>query len=208
MHMFTIFSRKHALLSKTKPKTMKRLTVLIFALIFAVGAAQAQSADMLRQIYDKTTILKEGDTAADFRAERFAGGRVSLSELRGKVVLLTFWATWCGPCLKELSPAELPAKILDRFGSNADFVFLPVAYTDTPTTLRDFFSSTRGRDYRYLEPITAMDSDKKIHGRYATKSIPRSFVIDREGRIVCGSLGASDEELARVAEAIEQTLAD
>lgn len=163
-------------------------------------------ARAVRKVYDETTLLKEGDRAADFTAARYAGGEVSLADHRGKVVLLTFWATWCGPCLKELAPEALPAEVLDRFRDRADFLFLPVAYTDTPETLDAFFSSEKGAAYGWLKQLTAIDGDKTIHGLYATKSIPRSFVIDREGRIVCGSLGAASGELKRIADAIAAAL--
>lgn len=168
--------------------------------------AKAFVARIIREKYEQTTLLKEGAPAADFTAAKYAGGEIRLGDLRGKVVLLTFWATWCGPCLRELAPAELPEKVLKRFAGNTDFVFLPVAYTDTPETLDRFFASDNAGPYLYLRDITAMDSDKSIHGRYATQSIPRSFVIDRSGRIVCGSLGAAEGETERVAAAIEAAL--
>ncbi len=174
----------------------------------AAAEPDARMDDLLRGIYEQTTLLKEGDRAADFTAGRYAGGQVSLGELRGKVVLLTFWATWCGPCLRELSPGELPEKVLDRFSGDGDFVFLPVAYTDTPESLDRFFAADGNAAYGYLKPLTCMDPDKTIHGRYATKSIPRSFVIGRDGRIALGSLGASAAESARIAAAVEKALAE
>lgn len=170
--------------------------------------SEERVAEMLRGIYEKSTLLKEGDTAADFTAEKYAGGRESLAALRGKVILLNFWATWCGPCLRELAPGALPKAILERFADNADFVFLPVAYTDSRESLDKFFASEKSQVYGYLRDCTAMDPDKAIFSLYAEQGIPRSFVIDRDGRIVFGSLGAAPAELERIAAAIEKALAE
>ncbi len=188
---------------------MKRIFIFAAAMLLAAQAVWAQSpeAAMLQQIYNQTTIAKEGSEAPDFKASRYAGGKVSLAELRGKVVLLTFWASWCGPCLKELAPDGLPAVILEKYGENPDFVFLPVA-TDTVSNLDSFFSSPRGADYIYLRDITLLDGNNTILHKYAKKGIPRSFVIDREGKVVCGSMGAAEEELRKVADAVGRELAE
>ncbi|WP_295938699.1 TlpA disulfide reductase family protein [uncultured Alistipes sp.] len=166
-----------------------------------------RTANMMRSVYEQTTLLKEGDMAADFTAEKYAGGNQALSSLRGKVILLNFWATWCGPCLKELAPDALPKVILEPFGDNPDFVFLPVAYTNSREQLDKFFEDGNRKDYDYLKECTWMDPDRTIFGLYAEKGVPRSVLIDREGRIVLGSLGASPAELTRIAEAVAKELA-
>lgn len=169
----------------------------------------AQIRRIMREQYEKTTLLRAGDSAADFTVARFAGDSVSLESLRGKVVLLNFWATWCAPCLAELSPERLPAAVLERFGAHPDFVFLPIAYTDSPESLTKFFATERGRTvYAYLRECTGMDPDKAVFLHYATQGVPRSFVIGRDGRIVSGSLGNAPEELERIAEAVAGALGE
>lgn len=101
------------------------------------------------------------------------------------------------------SPAEI---ILERFAADSEFVFLPVAYTDSKESLDKFFAGDEQQNYAYLRDLTAMDPDKRVFGLYAEQGVPRSFIIDRNGRIVLGSLGAAQEELERIAAAIEKEL--
>ena len=115
-------------------------------------------------------------------------------------MLLNFWATWCGPCLRELAPEALPKIILERFAADSEFVFLPVAYTDSKESLDKFFAGDEQHNYAYLRDLTAMDPDKRVFGLYAEQGVPRN------GRIVLWSLGAAQEELERMAAAIEKEL--
>ena len=174
--------------------------------VYVPKSPHEKAMQLVRGIYEQHTLLKEGDLAADFRATKYAGGDLTLTALRGKVVLLNFWATWCGPCLRELAPEALPKIILERFAADSEFVFLPVAYTDSKESLDKFFAGDEQQNYAYLRDLTAMDPDKRVFGLYAEQGVPRSFVIDRNGRIVLGSLGAAQEELERIAAAIEKEL--
>ncbi len=82
---------------------------------------------------ESTTLVKAGDKAPDFTVEMFDGTKTSLAELKGKVVLLNFWATWCPPCRQELTRVQ--KDIIDRFAGR-NFVFLPISRGEKRKTWR------------------------------------------------------------------------
>ncbi|MDE5695716.1 MAG: TlpA family protein disulfide reductase [Alistipes sp.] len=185
-------------------KSNKQLAILL-ALIAAVVAAllllpgcggrtsrKAADADA-----DASALVKAGDMAPDFTVEMFDGSRLTLSDLRGKVVLLNFWATWCPPCRQEL--ARVQTDVLDRFVGE-DFFFLPVARGENRETVGAF-----RQKLGYLFPM-GLDPEQSIYGRYASNYIPRNFLIGRDGRIVLASVGYDPDEFGELMLAIEQTL--
>lgn len=179
----------------------------LMALSISISAmGQKDVPDEITQIMNKTTILKEGDKAADFTADKYQGGKVSLSDYKGKVVLITFWGSWCPPCREELKKEHLPYMI-SEFKNNKDFVFLPISNKDTYASLDRFFGTEEGRTtYSYLKPLTLMDSDRKIFGLYATSGVPRSVLVGKDGKIAFCSLGFTEDGLDALAAAIRKAL--
>src|SRR5713226_494838 len=139
-----------------------------------------------------------GDIAADFQIEDLAGHPVTLSEMRGKVVFLNVWATWCGPCLEEMPSMET---LYDEFKERQDFVILAVS------------EDTKGRDTvipyvtknGYHFPVL-LDPDNKISEAYNVSGVPETFIIDKSGRIVAHHMGAFDWSSADVKEALRELL--
>jgi len=138
-----------------------------------------------------------GDPAPDFTLPMYGGGETTLSALRGKVVLLNFWATWCPPCMQELSVVQ--KEIIDRFAGE-EFVFLPVSRGDSE---EEIAATRKKRGFAF--PM-AMDREQRVFNLYAKKGIPHNFLIDREGRIVKIELGYTPEEFAALVELIEKTI--
>ena len=147
---------------------------------------------------ESTTLVKAGDTAPDFTVEMVDGSSMTLGDLKGKVVLLNFWATWCPPCRQELTRVQ--KDLIDRFAGR-DFLFLPVSRGEKRSDVAAFREKTG-----YTFPM-GLDSTRTIYDRYATNFIPRNYLIDRDGRIITATIGYSPEEFDELIAAIERALA-
>ncbi len=163
---------------------------ILFILLF-LGIPSALTAQ------ENETLVKIGMEVPDFTVKMFDGQTIQIKELRGKVVLLNFWATWCPPCRMELARVE--KDIIERF-KNQDFVFLPISRQDSYDKIKAFREQTG-----YTFPM-GMDPDRKIYSLFATASIPRNFVIDKTGKIVFMEIGYSEESFKKLIETIEKTL--
>lgn len=176
---------------------MLALIVIIIAVIFLLPSCGNRSAKGSASQSDSTTLVKVGDPAPDFSVALFDGSHLTLSELRGKVVLLNFWATWCPPCRQELTRVQ--KDLIDRFAGR-DFLFLPVSRGEKRSDVAAFREKTG-----YTFPM-GLDSTRTIYDRYATNFIPRNYLIDRDGRIITATIGYSPEEFDELIATIERTL--
>lgn len=189
--------RKHHRKNSRRLWIMLALIAVIAAVIVLLpnGAEpEPQPADEL----EATTLVHAGEEAPDFSVGMFDGSTVTLSELRGKVVLLNFWATWCPPCREELTRVQ--SDIIDRFAGR-DFLFLPVSRGESRQAVAAFRQKT-GYDF----PM-GLDSTRSVYDRYASNYIPRNFLIDAEGKVVTATIGFEPEEFDELIRAIEATLA-
>lgn len=177
---------------------MLALIVIIIAVIVLLPSCGNRSAKGGASQSDSTTLVKVGDPAPDFSVALFDGSHLTLSELRGKVVLLNFWATWCPPCRQELTRVQ--KDLIDRFAGH-DFLFLPVSRGEKRSDVAAFREKTG-----YTFPM-GLDSTRTIYDRYATNFIPRNYLIDSDGRIITATIGYSPEEFDELIAAIERTLA-
>jgi len=114
-----------------------------------------------------------GKPAPDFAAKSDSGRNVRLSELRGQVVLINFWASWCSPCRQEL---PLLSKIYSQYRS-AGFALLAVNVDDNR---KDAESMLKRLDLKFP---TLFDGNKKVARLYGVDTMPATLVIDRDGRV-------------------------
>jgi cytochrome c biogenesis protein CcmG, thiol:disulfide interchange protein DsbE len=122
---------------------------------------------------------KVGQPAPDFTVTTFGGQTVKLADLKGDVIILNFWATWCGPCRNELPLLEAYFKADAKFG----FQVLAVATEDSVSP-------------EQLTPLAAkltMPLVKRMRGPYhELDGVPTNYVIDRTGKLVYAKAGAFD----------------
>ena len=148
-------------------------------------------------IYAATTLVKEGMLAPDFTVQMFDGKQITLSNERGKVVLVNFWATWCPPCREELTRVE--SDLIERF-KGQKFLFLPISRGEEREAVADF-----RMQMGYTFPM-GLDPDRKIYDLYASNYIPRNFLINEEGKVVMTSIGYTAEEFDTLIAKIESLL--
>ena len=178
-----------------RKKANNRMLVILLALIAVVCVAlwyadkverEGKAAAAAEQPADEAaeaaaaTLAGEGAEAPDFTVEMIDGS---------KVTLLNFWATWCPPCREELSHVQ--QQVIDRFAGE-EFVFLPISRGEERAAVEAFRAKTG-----YAFPM-GLDTDETIYKRYATRFIPRNFLIDRTGRVVKATVGYDDEEFAEL----------
>lgn len=143
---------------------------LVLAAALAWGASLAPATARTAAI---------GEVAPDFQLELIDGTVVKLSELRGKVVVLNFWATWCGPCKQELPT-------LDAYYRARRDAGLRVFAVTTEDSLPIY-------QLKKLFGVMAIPAVRSIRGNYdVIGGVPTNYVIDRSGRVRYAKAGAFD----------------
>ena len=159
------------------------------AMLLAVGGVDASSGvnAQLSQPVKRSAlergVVQVGDEAPNFMLRDLAGNVISLSQFRGKVVLLNFWATWCGPCRVEMPAMEQLYRTLPR----KEFEILAVSTDSQGATVTRPFQKQMGFTFPILH-----DSEYQVGLAYGARTIPITFMVDRQGVVRQKIFGARD----------------
>jgi thiol-disulfide isomerase/thioredoxin len=176
---------------------MKKLFLLI-AIALAVSAS-GYAAD-IGTLIDKAGLrpLKPGVESIDFRLDDLGGKIVSLSSYRGDVVLLNFWATWCGPCRSEMGSIEsLYSKFKDK-----GFVVLAVDLQEDPAAVSAFV-----KEFGLTFPVV-LDRAGRVGYTYNARGIPTSYLINKKGEVTSGIVGAHEWNTPEMGDLLQGLLAE
>lgn len=124
-------------------------------------------------------IPNEALPSIDFELKNLNGESEKLSDYRGKLVFLNFWATWCGPCESEMPAMEKVYRELKDEG----FVILAVDLSEDRDTVKTFIEE------RNLSFPVLLDTDGQVGAKYDARSIPTTYMIDRDGNILGRTVG-------------------
>jgi thiol-disulfide isomerase/thioredoxin len=160
------------------------LAALLVAGCGRTQAAHAAAVSQAQPAQDANVIqfVKNPDAAPAFQLNDLEGKPLSLAEAKGKIVLLNFWATWCGPCRAEI--ADL-VDLQKRYADKLEIIALATDEDDVDEVRRFVLKS--GINYR-----VAMISDEVRRDYGGIAALPTSFVIDAQGRIVQKHVGLND----------------
>jgi len=157
-----------------------RNLILIILLILVGSAAFLSYRSNHIPAQEPVKSVVEGEVAPDFKLEDTKGNIVSLSDLRGKVVMVNFWATWCPPCKEEMPSMEELNKAL----AGDDFVMLAInTENNGRTVVPEFLEKTP-----YNFPIL-YDDEGVVQKRYGVYKFPESFIVNKEGIVVQKIIG-------------------
>ncbi len=193
-----------------KGEAMSRKTGGIMTVIFSVSLAASalsagapaeprSAASSVEELLKSIGLAKPAlSRAPDFNLRDASGGMASLSAYRGKLVLLNFWATWCGPCREEMPSLETLGR---NFGGQG-FVVVAVNQRENAALVNKFMKA------HGLNFPTPLDTDGRVAQSYRVYGIPATYLIDANGQAIGMKSGPMDWASPNVINALRKLIGD
>lgn len=178
-------------------KIHNRIVAIALSACCLLGLSAAAQAADLPSLSHSLTVL-EPKPAPELKFKDLDGRMHDLAELRGKVVLINFWATWCPPCRREMPSMERLSTVLD----GEPFVVLAVDVGEDADTIESFTSQL---DTTLTFPILL---DTRGHSMKAWKvaGLPTTFLVDKQGRIVASAIGGREFDHPEIVKAVKELI--
>ena len=175
---------------------MKKFTLLLVGLLFLSKLFSQNATDTL---FDRGYLVKIGDVAPNITIEYLDGKKISLSELKGRVVLLQFTASWCGPCRREMP--HLEKEIWQPYKDKGLF-FAGIDLKESPEKVRQFADTIK-----ITYPLT-LDIDGSKFYSFAVQGagVTRNILIDKNGKIVFLTRLYDDNEFNALKEKVKELM--
>jgi peroxiredoxin len=171
----------------------KPVYFLLFGILFSAATVFA-----LQNVPDPyETYTKVGSPVPQFKVTMLDGKLFDVAALKGKVIVLNLWATWCGPCKQEMPRLESEVW---KNSKPTDFAMVAIAREETNDKIAPFRKSNG-----YTFPMAA-DPDRSVFKRFASAGIPRTYVIGRDGVIKFQSLGYTETEFDKLKAVLKSEL--
>jgi cytochrome c biogenesis protein CcmG/thiol:disulfide interchange protein DsbE len=157
----------------------------LFFVILIILALHSSTEGVEDPLFSKIGIIpiKNNKKAPNFYLENLSGKKVELNHLKGKVIFLNFWATWCSPCKEEMPSMEY---LYQQF-KEKDFIFLTISV--------DYEGKKRIKEFiereRYTFPVL-LDPKCETFDLYKVKGIPTTFLVDKKGMMIGKAIGPRD----------------
>jgi len=165
--------KKNNKVTKAKPNQtfnpLWTIIIVVVAVVALVGVTMVTSNASNTANISKAA--KVGQPAPDFTLKTVDGQQVSLSQFKGKPVIINFWATWCPPCRLEMPALEE----ISKQAADKGFVLLAVNQEEDAATVKSFLTQNH---YDYL---SVLDRDGSVSTKYQVSGIPTSIFVDANG---------------------------
>ncbi len=180
------------------------LLVVMFLLLLPPQVSHAQSEEQevelsrtpseegAQETSESNRTIEIGRPMPSFTVHTLDGQQINSDDLRGKHVVINWWATWCAPCLKEMPGLN---RLVEDYGEHSDLVFLAIA-RNTVAQLESFFET---HEFAYQQAIFNHATTKIFGGAY-----PRNVIVDADGMVVFDELGGAERQADEIEAALHE----
>ena len=163
---------------------LNKITPLCLLLITVCASPLVWGANTSPPLTHKLSLIKGNWTAPELRLENMDGEIIDIKDVKGKVVIVNFWATWCPPCRREMSSLEH----LYQATSDKGVEVIAVNIGEDPDTVFPFMGNLEA----YPSFQIVFDTEALLMDQWKVQGLPTTFIVDKEGNIIYKAVGGRE----------------